>query len=47
MNVTCIGIDWAKNVISLHGVDAHGKTVLKKTRQPCQAYGSVCQSAAL
>ena len=31
MNVTCIGIDLAKNVFSLHGVDAHGKTVLKKT----------------
>ena len=31
MNVSCIGIDLAKNVFSLHGVDAHGKTVLKKT----------------
>lgn len=31
MNVTTIGIDLAKNVFSLHGVDAHGKTVLKKT----------------
>ena len=26
MNVTTIGIDLAKNVFSLHGVDAHGKT---------------------
>ena len=31
MNATTIGIDLAKNVFSLHGVDARGKTVLKKT----------------
>ena len=31
MNITTVGIDLAKNVFSLHGVDAHGKTVLKKT----------------
>lgn len=31
MNITSIGIDLAKNVFSLHGVDAHGKVVLKKT----------------
>ncbi len=31
MNVTTVGIDLAKNVFSVHGVDAHGKPVLKKT----------------
>ena len=30
MNVTTIGIDLAKNSFSLHGVDAHGKSVLNK-----------------
>lgn len=31
MNVTTVGIDLAKNVFSVHGVDQHGKVVLKKT----------------
>lgn len=31
MNVTTVGIDLAKNVFSVHGVDTHGKVVLKKT----------------
>jgi transposase len=31
MNVTTAGIDLAKNVFSVHGVDTHGKPVLKKT----------------
>jgi transposase len=30
MNVTTIGIDIAKSVFQVHGVDAHGKTVIKK-----------------
>jgi transposase len=30
MKMTTIGIDLAKNVFQVHGVDAHGKTVLKK-----------------
>jgi transposase len=30
MKLTTIGIDLAKNVFQLHGVDQHGKTVLKK-----------------
>ena len=29
--VSTIGLDLAKNVFSLHGVDAHGKAVLRKT----------------
>ena len=31
MNATTVGIDLAKNVFSVHGVDVHGKVVLKKT----------------
>ena len=30
MNVTTIGIDLAKSVFSIHGVDRHGKVVLRK-----------------
>ena len=30
MNVTTVGIDLTKNVFSVHGVDGHGKVVLKK-----------------
>ena len=29
--ITTVGIDLAKNVLSVHGADAHGKTVLRKT----------------
>lgn len=31
MNITTIGIDLAKNVIQVHGVDRNGKAVLKKS----------------
>ena len=31
MDITTVGIDLAKNVFSVHGVDAHGKVLLKKT----------------
>lgn len=31
MKITTVGIDLAKNVFSMHGVDMHGKTVLKRT----------------
>jgi hypothetical protein len=30
MNVTTIGLDIAKNVFQVHGVDGHGKVVLRK-----------------
>jgi len=30
MKATTAGIDLAKNVFQVHGVDEHGKTVLKK-----------------
>ena len=31
MKITTVGIDLAKNVFSLHGIDDHGKAVLKRT----------------
>jgi hypothetical protein len=30
MEITTLGIDLAKNVFRVHGVDAHGKTVLQR-----------------
>ncbi len=30
MEITTIGIDLAKNVFQVHGVDRHGKAVLRK-----------------
>ena len=30
MNVTTIGIDLAKTVFSIHGIDQHGKVVVRK-----------------
>jgi len=32
VNVTTLGIDLAKNTFSLHGVDAHGKPVLRRAK---------------
>lgn len=37
MKVTAIGVDLAKNLIQLHGADAHGKAVLKKQLKRNQA----------
>jgi hypothetical protein len=31
MKVTTVGIDLAKNVFSVHGINEHGKAVLKRT----------------
>jgi transposase len=31
MNITTIGIDLAKNVFQIHGVDERGRTVLRKS----------------
>ena len=30
MKITIVGIDLAKNVFQVHGIDEHGKAVLKK-----------------
>lgn len=32
MTITTVGIDLAKNVCAVHGVDQNGKTVLIKSR---------------
>ncbi len=31
MNMTTIGVDLAKQVFAIHGVEHHGKAVLRKT----------------
>ena len=36
MKITTVGIDLAKNVIQVHGVDKRGKTVLKKSLKRMQ-----------
>ena len=36
MKITTVGLDLAKNVFTLHGVDAHGNTVLRKTVRPAK-----------
>ena len=57
MNITTIGIDLAKNVVQVHAVNEHGKTVLKKqlkrdqvaaffvNLQPCLIGVEACGSA--
>ena len=40
MNTTTIGIDLAKNVFILHGVDGYGKVALKKTASRVGEMGS-------
>src|SRR5512132_1076550 len=57
MKITTVGIDLAKNVIQLHGVDERGKTVLRKqlrraqvasffaTLEPCLIGMEACGSA--
>ncbi|GMV52149.1 MAG: hypothetical protein AMXMBFR67_36920 [Nitrospira sp.] len=57
MEITTIGIDLAKQVFQLHGVDAHGKTVLRKRLSraalgsfmanlpPCRVGVEACASA--
>jgi transposase len=36
MNITTVGIDLAKNVFQVHGVDAGGKVVLRKQLRRAQ-----------
>ena len=36
MKITTVGIDLAKNVFQIHGIDHHGKTVLKKQLKRAQ-----------
>ena len=30
MNVTAVGIDLAKNVLQVHGIDARGKVIVRR-----------------
>ena len=39
MNITTIGIDLAKNVIQVHGVERSGRVVLKKAFKREQVLG--------
>lgn len=44
MKVTTAGIDLAKNVFQVHGVDEHGKTVIRKQlkrEQMAQFFGNL------
>jgi transposase len=45
-NVTTVGIDLAKNVFSMHGVDASGRVVLRKTVTRGKLLGEVAQLPA-
>ncbi|MDD5462995.1 MAG: hypothetical protein PHG00_15405 [Methylococcales bacterium] len=36
MNITTRGLDIAKNVFQVHGMDANGNTVLRKQLKPSQ-----------
>ena len=57
MKITTIGIDLAKNVFQIHGVDDHGKPILRKKLdrskmlgffvklQPCLIGMEACGSA--
>jgi hypothetical protein len=47
MHITTLGIDLAKNVFQLHGVDARGQAVLQPTRARHQLMEVGGESAAL
>jgi transposase len=59
MKITTIGVDLAKEVFQIHGVDAHGKAVLRKrlrrsemvkifaNLEPCLIGMEACGSAQL
>ncbi len=47
MQITTVGIDLAKNVFQVHGIDGHGKTVLKKQlkRDQVATFSPICLRA--
>ena len=47
MHITTLGIDLAKNVFQLHGVDARGRGVLSRRVKRSQLGGGGGESAAL
>ena len=44
MNTLTLGIDLAKNVFSLHGVNQKGKTVIRKTEKRQQLENSISRN---
>ena len=46
MQITRVGVDLAKNVYQLHGVDRHGQTVWKRLEARSMAAGAIGQSRA-
>lgn len=47
MNVTTIGIDLAKNTFSLHGVDAHGKALLRQKLSRSKLLSTLAQQPSV
>lgn len=47
MTITTIGIDLAKNVFAVHGVEQNGKTVLVKSRVTRAALPGDCRFTSL
>lgn len=45
MNVTTVGIDLAKNLFQVHGVDKHGKPILRKQLAEIPGIGLITASA--
>ena len=45
--VSTIGLDIAKSVFQVHGVDVDGAVVIRKRDQPCEGVGVLRGSAAL
>ena len=47
MQITTIGLDLAKNVFQVHGVDATGQIVVRKSLRRAQMLPFFCQVASL
>ena len=44
---TIEGLDIAKSVFQVHGVDVDGAVVIRKRIQPCEGFGVLCGSGAI
>ena len=47
MKVTTVGLDVAKSVFTVQGVDEHGKTVLRKTVRRAKVLEMFCATAGV
>ncbi len=47
MKITTVGIDLAKNVFLIHGVDERGRTVVRKSAEASRGGEVLCESGAL